>query len=71
MHTHVKNISLHFSLSVHNLYIEKGHYSGIERCSKICKCCRGNDIEDEYHFILVCPLYQELRQKFHQKDLFQ
>ena len=26
--------------------------------------CNKSDIEDEYHFVLVCPVYSILRQKY-------
>jgi len=25
--------------------------------------CDNNDIEDEFHFVFICPLYFDLRQK--------
>ena len=48
-----------FRISAHKLYIEKG----IARDNILCKCCSRNDIEDEYHFILVCPCYLEINTK--------
>ena len=32
--------------------------------SKICNICNLQDVEDEYHFILICPAYYNIRQKF-------
>ena len=52
------------------LFIEKGRHSGIARYNRLCKCCSRNDIEDEYHFILVCPCYLDLRQKLIKKFYF-
>ncbi len=45
-----------FRLSSHNLAVEKGRFYGIERCNRKCFHC-NNDIEDEMHFILKCPIY--------------
>ena len=28
---------------------------------RICKLCRLNDIENEYHFLCVCPVYNSRR----------
>ena len=52
-----------FRISAHKLYIEKG----IARDNRLCKCCSRNDIDDEYHFILVCLCYLELIQKLIKK----
>ena len=52
-----------FRISAHKLFKEKGRHSGIARDKRLCKCCSRNDIVDEYHFILVCPCYLDLRQK--------
>ena len=32
--------------------------------NKLCKMCDLNDKEDEFHFVLVCPKYLILRQKY-------
>ena len=50
-------------LSSHQLAIEAGRYSNTIRRDRCCRLC-VNSIEDEYHFILVCPLFTELRRKF-------
>ena len=47
--------------SAHSLAIEEGRYKNIERHCRKCKFCNLNAIESEYHFLLVCPLYKELR----------
>ncbi len=28
---------------------------------RICHCCNTNSVEDEVHFLVVCPLYSDLR----------
>ena len=50
-----------FRLSSHDLNIEQGRYDNVPRHERICKCCRTNVVETEYNFLLVCPLYRELR----------
>ena len=31
-----------------------------ERAQRLCTNC-GDDVEDEYHFVIICPLYSNLR----------
>ena len=50
-----------FRLSAHQLRIEQGRYTGTARQDRLCEFCNLNEIEDEYHFILICPLYKNLR----------
>ena len=52
-------------ISAHPLAIETGRYSKPktphnERCCKFCK----DQVEDESHFLLKCPKYNILRQKY-------
>ncbi|MEW8546880.1 MAG: reverse transcriptase family protein, partial [Candidatus Thiodiazotropha sp.] len=50
-----------FRCSAHKLMIEEGRYRNIERNSRICQFCNLNVIENEYHFLLVCPAYRDIR----------
>ena len=59
-----KIVLTRFRLSSHELHIERGRYENVPRDERICKCCNMSQIESEYHFLLVCPLYTELRRKF-------
>lgn len=45
----------------HSLSIETGRYNTVDKSVRFCKCCNMNVIEDEYHFLLVCPYYSNLR----------
>lgn len=58
-----KKAIVRLRLSSHCLLIESGRHRNIPRQLRTCPVCR-NDIEDEYHFILVCPLYYDLRYKY-------
>ena len=40
-----------------------GRYINIPRNERKCKFCRSV-IEDEYHFLMSCQLYQDLRKTF-------
>ena len=53
-----------FRTSSHSLMIETGRYENIQREQRICQFCNMRKVEDEYHFLLVCPNYQVLRRKF-------
>jgi hypothetical protein len=49
-------------LSSHCLNIEVGRYHPrIPRHMRYCTQCELRDLEDEYHFILKCPKYRQLR----------
>ena len=50
-----------FRLSSHNLAIERGRFENISRNDRICRCCNLHMVESEYHFLLVCSLYKDLR----------
>ena len=50
-----------FRCSSHKLLIEVGRHRNLERDERKCTFCKCNTIENEYHFLLVCPLYRDLR----------
>ena len=45
------------------LEIEKGRHLGISRDLRLCKSCDTKAVEDEIHFLMHCPLYNQLREK--------
>ena len=51
-------------LSSHCLCIETGRYKNVPLERRICPMCKS-DVEDEYHFMLKCPAYNNLRKKIH------
>ena len=54
-------------LGSHNLEIEKGRHQKPKTPvnERLCKICNSNDsIEDEVHFLMTCPVYDDLRQEF-------
>ena len=52
-----------FRSSAHSLMVEKGRHYGLDREHRICPYCESLQ-EDEFHLLLVCPLYSELRSKY-------
>jgi hypothetical protein len=53
-------------LSSHCLRVETERYNAnrLDRNERHCVFCDKPDIEDEYHFVLVCSLYVDLRKKY-------
>ena len=53
-----------FRTSSTNLEIEKGRHNGVVRENRFCKLCVKDNVykvEDEYHMLLECKTYEELR----------
>ena len=50
-----------FRLSNHRLMIEIGRHQGIKSPERVCPFC-PDKVEDEFHFLLKCPTYNNLRQ---------
>ena len=46
------------------LNLEFGRHRNVERSERKYKLCNLDEIEDEYNFILQCPLYNDVRMKF-------
>ena len=53
-----------FRTSSHTLEIERGRYNNIEPENRFCIFCTNRHIENEYHFLLICPIYSELRRMY-------
>ena len=51
-------------LSAHSLAVETGRYDRTPREDRLCAHCNMNQHENEYHFLLVCPLYIDIRPKY-------
>ena len=50
-----------FRCSAHNLLVEPGRYTGIPYQQRVCSFCPLHEIEEEYHFVFICPLYSDVR----------
>ena len=53
-----------FRVSAHCLKVETGRWNNIPRMERLCDLCTSKYIEDEFHFLLVCPKYSDLRAKY-------
>ena len=56
-------------LSSHLLSIETGKFSknSIPRDRRLCIYCNHHELENEFHFLLQCPIYSELRRIYIKK----
>ena len=59
---HIKKYISKIRLSSHNLHVESGRTNNTPRSERKCLFCNV-EIEDEFHFILKCPVYVDLRKK--------
>ena len=54
-----------FRLSAHKLNVETGRYNSknhyVKPEERICTSCSSGVCEDETHFLIDCPLYNDLR----------
>ena len=53
--------------SYYSLAIETGRHDNIEKMFWLCTYCLNRNtyiIEDELHFVLICPLYDNLRKRY-------
>ena len=53
-----------FRLSSHDLAVQNGRYTYIQTNDRLCRQCNMQVIENEYHFLLVCPKYSVIRQLY-------
>ena len=52
--------------SAHSLRIQTGRFSNnrTPRNERLCLLCNMNKVEDEFHFMFICPKYSILRRKY-------
>lgn len=69
-----RHVIARFRISAHRLRIETGRYERkknkdgnlipLERGERLCVYCNNNKVEDEFHFLIECPLYKTERDNF-------
>jgi hypothetical protein len=52
---------IRFRTGAHKLQIVVGAWVGIPRNHRICRCCNMNIVEDEFHMVFECLLYDQTR----------
>ncbi len=43
--------------------METGRREGLSAEERKCQCCNNDEVEDEEHFMMRCPLYERIREK--------
>ena len=59
-----------YIINSHVLNIESGRYFNIVRNERMCTMCSKKSVEDEYHFILECDRYSDIRCKYIKKKYY-
>ncbi|KAJ7533866.1 hypothetical protein O6H91_13G068200 [Diphasiastrum complanatum] len=54
-----------FRVSSHQLAIETGRFQCTPREERICQLCSLAMVESEEHFLFTCPVYYEIRGRYH------
>ena len=57
-----RSIFSQFRTGILPLRIETGRYNNVPLQDRLCVYCQEEEIEDEFHFLLECPLYTDMRQ---------
>ena len=65
-----RKMSSSLRLCFHQLCIVTGRSRNIDRSNRKCKLCDLDEIEDECHFLLICPYYKTLRGQFVSKYFY-
>ncbi len=65
LHTSVVGSLLRFRLAAHDLHVCVGRWHLRDRTLRVCNRCSSQHVEDEFHMIFECPLYTDLRQRYH------
>ena len=61
-HFNDRKIIAKFRCSDHKLEIESGRHNKTPQNERICRLCPLNEIENEEHFLMTCPLYDQIRE---------
>ena len=65
---HIRKSLTKLRLGSHYFMIERGRWRNLELVDRICFKC--NEVEDEYHVVMCCSKYKDLRTKYLPKELF-
>lgn len=61
---------LKFRTGNHYLPVEVGRWERIDHSQRKCFLCDKNDIGDEMHYLLICPIFELQRSKYIQRYYF-
>lgn len=48
-----------YHVSFHQSRFEQEIFHNIQNSRRLCKLCSPSEIEDDFHFILICPFYEK------------
>ena len=60
-----RSILCQFRSGVLPLSIETGRYRNVPACERFCEICNSGVIEDETHFLCMCPMFRELKDELY------
>ena len=60
-----RSLLAQFMCGILQLRVESGRFINLKLNERICQLCDLNCLEDEFHFLCICPVYSDLR-----KDLY-
>lgn len=67
---HIRSAMAQFRCGVLPLRIETGRFRGEHATERTCKFCILDEIENEFHFLLKCTLYNNLRSELYKSVNF-
>ena len=59
-----------FRTGNHRFSCETGSYQGVDHAERKCGLCNMQDVGDEIHYLLICPCFQNGREKYIKKYLY-
>lgn len=65
---HIRKSLTKLRLGSHHFMIERGRWNKLDYVDRICFEC--NDIEDEYHVVMICKKYNKLRKQYLPQSLY-
>lgn len=57
-----RSLLAQFRSGILPLTVETGRYGNVPLNNRLCPLCSLNVVEDEFHFLCVCPIYNEFRE---------
>ena len=66
IHSSIRSAFTKLRLSSHRFMVERGRWMKpkVQYIDRKCTLCNDNDIQDEYHIVLKCAYYNEVRRKY-------
>ena len=61
LNRHTRSVTSQFRFGILPIRIETGRFKNIPKEERFCDNCQTEE-EDEWHFAIVCPLYNNLRE---------